>query len=106
MRLTFDNLPASFKGLKIVQLSDIHSGSLKDPAAVRRGVDMVLAEKPDLILFTGDLVNDKAVEVGDYQAIFARLKAPMGVYSTWAITTMGIMPGGRTRKRKRPISII
>jgi hypothetical protein len=82
MRLTFDNLPASFKGLKIVQLSDIHSGSLADPAAVRRGVDMVLAEKPDLILFTGDLVNDIALEVGQYQAIFGCLDAPMGVYST------------------------
>ncbi|HEV3327679.1 MAG TPA: metallophosphoesterase [Puia sp.] len=81
LRLAFDNLPASFKGLKIAQLSDIHSGSLRNPAAVSRGIDLVLAEKPDLILFTGDLVNDKAVEVGDYQAIFARLKAPLGVYS-------------------------
>jgi predicted MPP superfamily phosphohydrolase len=82
VRLAFDNLPASFKGLKIVQLSDIHSGSLADPAAVRRGIDMVLAEKPDLILFTGDLVNDIALEVGEYQAIFGCLEAPMGVYST------------------------
>jgi predicted MPP superfamily phosphohydrolase len=81
LRLVFDGLPSSFKGLKIAQLSDIHSGSLRNPAAVSRGIDMVLAEKPDLILFTGDLVNDKAVEVGDYQAIFARLKAPLGVYS-------------------------
>jgi len=81
LKLAFDNLPSSFKGLKIAQLSDIHSGSLRNPAAVSRGIDMVLAEKPDLILFTGDLVNDKAVEVGDYQAIFARLKAPLGVYS-------------------------
>jgi predicted MPP superfamily phosphohydrolase len=82
VRLAFDNLPASFKGLKIVQLSDIHSGSLADPVAVRRGVEMVLAEKPDLILFTGDLVNDIALEVGEYQAIFGCLDAPMGVYST------------------------
>src|SRR5579863_4287646 len=42
--LAFDNLPRSFKGLKIAQISDIHSGSLTNPAAVRRGVDMVLAE--------------------------------------------------------------
>ena len=81
VKLTFDNLPASFKGLKIVQLSDIHSGSFKNKAAVARGVDKVLAEKPDLILFTGDLVNDRAVEVMDYKDIFARLKAPMGVFS-------------------------
>ena len=82
LRLAFDNLPASFKGLRIVQISDIHSGSLKDPAAVRRGIDMVMAEKADLILFTGDLVNDIAMEVGEYQSIFSCLSAPMGVYST------------------------
>jgi predicted MPP superfamily phosphohydrolase len=82
LTLAFDNLPASFKGLKIVQLSDIHSGSFTDKAAVGRGVDKVLAQKPDLILFTGDLVNDMAVEMTDYKDIFARLKAPMGVFST------------------------
>ena len=82
LRLAFENLPASFKGLKIVQISDIHSGSLKDPVAVQRGVDMVMAEKADLILFTGDLVNDIALEVGEYQSIFSCLSAPMGVYST------------------------
>jgi uncharacterized protein len=82
VRLAFDNLPVSFKGLKILQLSDIHSGSLANPAAVRRGVDLALAEKPDIILFTGDLVNNIALEVGEYQAIFGCLDAPMGVYST------------------------
>ena len=82
LKLAFDNLPAAFKGLKIIQLSDIHCGSFGDPAAVSRGVDQVLAEKPDLILFTGDLVNNEAIELKDYQAIFSRLEAPMGVYST------------------------
>ena len=81
-RLSFDNLPAGFKGLKIVQLSDIHSGSLDNPAAVNKGIDMILAEKPDLILFTGDLVNNIATEMKDYKALFARIKAPMGVFST------------------------
>lgn len=82
VRLSYDNLPASFRGLKIVQLSDIHSGSLANPEAVNKGVDMVLAEKPDLILFTGDLVNDTAPEMKDYKGIFSRLRAPMGVFST------------------------
>jgi predicted MPP superfamily phosphohydrolase len=81
-QLTYDNLPAGFKGLKIVQLSDIHSGSFANEAAVNKGIDMVLAEKPDIILFTGDLVNNIAAEMKDYKALFARLKAPMGVYST------------------------
>jgi predicted MPP superfamily phosphohydrolase len=80
--LSFTNLPASFKGLKIVQISDIHSGSFTDKKAVMRGVDMILKEKPDLILFTGDLVNDRASEMEDYMDVFGRLNAPMGVYST------------------------
>ncbi|HMI62303.1 MAG TPA: metallophosphoesterase [Puia sp.] len=81
-QLAYDNLPAGFKGLKIVQLSDIHSGSLSDQDAVNKGIDMVLAERPDIILFTGDLVNNIATEMKDYKALFARLKAPMGVFST------------------------
>jgi predicted MPP superfamily phosphohydrolase len=81
IRLSFNNLPSSFKGLKIVQISDIHSGSFTDKAAVNRGVEMVLNAKPDLILFTGDLVNDRADEMQDYMDVFNRIKAPMGVYS-------------------------
>ena len=82
IKLSFDNLPSSFKGLKIVQISDIHSGSFTDKAAVNRGVDMVLNAKADLILFTGDLVNDRADEMKDYIDVFNRIKAPMGVFST------------------------
>ena len=82
IKLSYDNLPAAFKGFKIVQLSDIHSGSFADPEAVNKGIDRVLAEKPDIILFTGDLVNNIATEMTDYKALFARLQAPMGVYST------------------------
>lgn len=82
VKLAFDNLPSSFKGLKIIQISDIHSGSLANRQAVSRGVDMILAEKPDLILFTGDLVNNEAGEMDRYQSVFGRLQAPMGVYST------------------------
>jgi len=82
IKLSFDNLPSSFKGLKIVQISDIHSGSFTDKAAVNRGVEMVLNAKPDLILFTGDLVNDRADEMKDYMEVFNRIKAPMGVFST------------------------
>ncbi|WP_225974122.1 metallophosphoesterase [Arachidicoccus ginsenosidivorans] len=82
LRLKFKNFPDSFRGLKIVQLSDIHSGSFSNKPAVSRGVDMVLNEKPDMILFTGDLVNDKAIEMDNYKDLFSRIKAPMGVYST------------------------
>ncbi|MEO6000739.1 MAG: metallophosphoesterase [Chitinophagaceae bacterium] len=82
VKLTFDNLPAGFKGLKIVQISDIHSGSFTDIKAVEKGVEKILKEKADLVLFTGDLVNDRATEMEEYVELFKRIKAPMGVYST------------------------
>ena len=100
IRLVYDNLPAAFSGLKIVQLSDIHSGSFRDRAAVNRGVDRVLAEKPDLILFTGDLVNDIAVEMTEYKDVFARLRAPMGVFSTLGNHDYGDYVGWATPEGK------
>jgi predicted MPP superfamily phosphohydrolase len=81
MKMSFQNLPAGFKGMKIVQISDIHSGSFTDKHAVMHGVEKVLKEKPDLILFTGDLVNNTADEMNDYMDVFNRIKAPLGVYS-------------------------
>lgn len=82
LQLSFDNLPRSFKGLKIVQISDIHSGSFTNKKAVEKGVEKILNENADLILFTGDLVNDRAVEMKEYMDVFNRLKAPLGVFST------------------------
>ncbi len=75
------SLPAAFKGLKIVQISDIHAGSFNDKKAVQKGVEKILKEEPDLILFTGDLVNNKADEMDEYRDLFAQLRAPLGVYS-------------------------
>jgi predicted MPP superfamily phosphohydrolase len=79
--LTFENLPSSFKGLKVVHISDIHSGSFMDKQAVKKGVQKIINQKPDLILFTGDLVNDRATEMREYMDVFSTLKAPLGVYS-------------------------
>ena len=80
--LSFNNLPPAFRGLKIVHISDVHSGSFGNKAAVEKGVQMMLDLKPDLILFTGDLINDRATEMDDYIDVFNKLKAPMGVFST------------------------
>ncbi len=80
--LSFANLPQAFKGLRIVHISDIHSGSFNDKAAVNHGIDLILKENADMILFTGDLVNDRHEEMLEYKDIFGRLTAPMGVYST------------------------
>jgi len=82
VQLAFDNLPNGFKGLRILHISDIHSGSFMDKKAVEHGVQMILKENADIILFTGDLINDKATEMKDYMDVFNKLKAPMGVYST------------------------
>ncbi|MBO9562373.1 MAG: metallophosphoesterase [Niastella sp.] len=82
LKLSFENLPAAFKGLKIVHISDIHSGSFTDRQAVEKGIAKIMEQKPDLILFTGDLVNDRATEMEEYKHVFNKLNAPMGVYST------------------------
>ncbi|HTN45713.1 MAG TPA: metallophosphoesterase [Flavipsychrobacter sp.] len=82
VKLSFPHLPAAFKGLKMVQISDVHSGSFDNEAAVQHGVDMILQEKPDIIFFTGDLVNNKAEEIKPYMPVFSKLSAPLGVFST------------------------
>jgi len=82
VKLAFPNLPKTFKGLKIIHISDIHSGSFSDYKAVEKGVEKILAQKPDIIFFTGDLVNNEAKEMDNFTALFSRLKAPMGVFST------------------------
>jgi predicted MPP superfamily phosphohydrolase len=81
--LSYENLPNAFKGLKIVHISDIHSGSFTDKKAVLHGVETIMKLQPDLILFTGDLVNDRATEMQEYMDVFSLLKAPLGVYSTF-----------------------
>jgi uncharacterized protein len=80
--LYLKNLPKSFEGMTIAQLSDIHSGSFYNKTAVQGGVDMLLAQKPDVVFFTGDLVNNEAKELNDYFDVFKKVKAPLGVYST------------------------
>jgi uncharacterized protein len=82
VKLRFPNLPASFRGMRILQFSDVHSGSFMNHEAVQHGVDMINAQKADLVLFTGDIVNDRAIEMEGYMDVFSRVKAPMGVYST------------------------
>ncbi len=83
VKLAFDNLPESFRGTRLVHFSDVHSGSFMNKKAVKRGIEMIMAEKPDLIVFSGDLVNNEATEIVPYLDIFSQLKAPLGVYSTF-----------------------
>lgn len=81
VNLKLPNLPSAFDGITIAQLSDIHSGSFYNKTAVKGGIEMLLAEKPDLVFFTGDLVNNLTKEMRHYQDIFSTVKAPLGVYS-------------------------
>lgn len=76
------DLPTAFDGYRIVQLSDIHSGSWKgNPAPLQKAIDLCLAQKADLAVFTGDMVNSHSNELNEFIPIFSKLKAPDGVYS-------------------------
>jgi predicted MPP superfamily phosphohydrolase len=75
------NLPKSFDGIRIGQISDIHSGSFWNKTAVTGGVEMMLNEKPDVLFFTGDLVNNESSEIRQYFDVFSKLRAPLGVFS-------------------------
>jgi len=75
-------LPKAFDGIRLGQISDIHSGSFYYKKAVLGGVELLLKEKPDFIFFTGDLVNNQTKEVKNYIDVFSKVKAPLGVFST------------------------
>jgi predicted MPP superfamily phosphohydrolase len=79
--LYFDDLPDAFDGFTITQVSDVHSGSFDNTEAVQRGIDLAKAQKSDLFVFTGDLVNNAAWEIEPYMDHFSQLKAPYGQFS-------------------------
>ncbi len=79
--LNLPNLPKAFDGLTIGQISDVHSGSFYNKKAVVGGIEMLLGQKPDVIFFTGDLVNKRSDEMYGYQDIFSKVNAPLGVFS-------------------------
>ncbi|MCG8309489.1 MAG: metallophosphoesterase [Cytophagales bacterium] len=95
------NLPSAFDGIRIGQLSDIHSGSFFSRSGVKKGIDLLLSEKPDLVFFTGDLVNDIASEVSAYKDLFSKVKAPLGVYSTLGNHDYGDYKGWNSIKEKK-----
>lgn len=76
-------LPKGFDGYRIVQLSDLHLGSWEhNPKAIQEVVNMVNEQSPDLIVFTGDIVNQQSHEIDSFTSILSQLKAPDGIYST------------------------
>lgn len=79
--LHFEDLPDQFDGFKVVQISDVHAGSFKNPAAVKRGISLINKQNADLFVFTGDLVNNKAEEIKPWIEDFSAIKAPYGQFS-------------------------
>lgn len=79
--LRLKNLPKSFEGFKILQISDIHTGSFWSKDAVKKGIEMINAQNADIVLFTGDLVNNISDELDDWIDVFGAIKAKQGVYS-------------------------
>ena len=76
------DLPQGFENYRIVQISDIHCGSWAgNPQALQKAVNIINAQQPDLIVFTGDLVNNIATEVDEFMPVLSQLKAKDGVYS-------------------------
>lgn len=82
-RIAFADLPPSFAGLRIVQISDAHLGSFLSGHEddVQKGLDMINALKPDLLIFTGDLVNNFAQEAEPWIGRFRQLEARLGKFS-------------------------
>ena len=80
-QLFFDDLPEAFDGFTITQISDIHSGSFTNKEKIQYGVDLINEQKSDIMLFTGDIVNNKADEMDNWIAIFDKLEAKEGKYS-------------------------
>lgn len=79
--LKFPDLPKEFDGFRILQFSDLHSGSFDSYESVKKGFDLMQQQQADMILFTGDLVNDLADEVKPYLSLLKNLSAKYGKFS-------------------------
>ena len=79
--LFFKDLPDAFDGFKIVQISDIHAGSFNDIKSVQKGINLINAQNPDMLAFTGDLVNNNASEILPFIDLFKQIEAPHGKFS-------------------------
>ncbi|WP_394674703.1 metallophosphoesterase [uncultured Chryseobacterium sp.] len=81
VKVKIKNLPESFRGYKIVQISDVHSGSFSDPSRLEHAIHLINEQKPDLVLFTGDMVNNVAEEFKPFIPLFSTIKANDGKFA-------------------------
>lgn len=81
VKLRFKNLPENFKGYKIVQISDVHSGSFFNPQKLQKAIDLINEQDADVVFFTGDMVNNYADEFKPFIPLFKSIKAKDGKFS-------------------------
>ena len=80
-QLSFNRLPKDFNGFKIVHISDFHCGSFDNKEKLTYGIDLINKQEPDIILFTGDMVNNIADEILPWKSLISSLNAPYGKYA-------------------------
>ncbi len=81
--LSFDDLPSAFEGLRIVQISDVHTGSLHGhKEEIEKAIALLNAQKPDIVLFTGDMVNNYTEEMQGWLPVFSKINARIGKFAS------------------------
>ncbi len=98
--LEFDDLPESFDGFTITQISDIHSGSFDNEEKIAHGIELINKQESDVILFTGDLVNNVASEMDRWKDLFGSLTAKEGVFSVLGNHDYGDYVAWKTQEEK------
>lgn len=81
VKIKIKNLPEAFKGYRIVQISDVHSGSFDHPEKLRHAINLINKQNADLVLFTGDMVNNLASEFQPFIGLFKEIKSKDGKFS-------------------------
>jgi len=99
--ISYKNLPQSFDGIKIGFISDMHLGSFYDSLDVRKGIDQLMKEKPDIIFFGGDLVNNEATEAVVMLPELKRMHAPLGIFAILGNHDVGDYRRWKTIKEKK-----
>lgn len=100
VKLKITGLPDVFKGYKIIQISDIHAGSFFNPAKLQPAIDLIKAQNADMVLFTGDMVNNYAQEFEPFVKMFAEIKAKDGKFSVLGNHDYGDYAKWRTQADK------
>lgn len=81
VKVKIKNLPNTFKGYKIIQISDVHSGSFSDPSKLQHAIDLINEQNADLVLFTGDMVNNVSEEFKPFIPLFSKINAKDGKFA-------------------------